>query len=62
LINDSIETNTFPNNLKSADVNPVYKKKDRTNAENYTALLWQMNVTNNFWKMRFFVKYIEWNL
>ena len=35
LINKNIEISTFPDSLKSADVFPIYKKKDRTNAENY---------------------------
>ena len=35
LINNNIEENSFPDVLKSADVNPVFKKKDRTDAENY---------------------------
>ena len=34
-INSSIEQNEFPNELKLADVIPIYKKKDPLNKENY---------------------------
>ena len=36
VINSSIEQNEFPNELKLADVIPIYKKKDSLNKENYT--------------------------
>ena len=35
LINGHIESSSFPDSLKFADVNPVHKKKERTNPENY---------------------------
>ena len=34
-MNSSIERNEFPNELKLADVLPIYKKKDPLNKENY---------------------------
>ena len=35
IINDNIENNNFPDTLKLADVNPIFKKDHRTNVENY---------------------------
>lgn len=35
IINDNLNNNTFPDSLKLADVNPVFKKNHRTNVENY---------------------------
>ena len=33
--NQSIKNATFPNELKNADISPVYKKKDRHDKSNY---------------------------
>ena len=35
LLNDSLETGTFPDSLKLADVTPVFKKKDPLNTTNF---------------------------
>ena len=35
LLNDSLETGTFPDSLKLADITPVFKKKDPLNKTNY---------------------------
>ena len=35
LLNESIETGSFPDSLKSADITPVFKKKDPLNKTNY---------------------------
>ena len=35
LLNESIETGTFPDCLKLADITPVFKKKDPLNKTNY---------------------------
>ena len=35
LINTSIESSTFPDHLKIADIFPVFKKEDATNPKNY---------------------------
>ena len=35
LINTSITSGTFPDQLKIADISPVFKKDDATNAKNY---------------------------
>ena len=35
LLNDFLETGTFPNSLKLADITPVFKKKDPLNKTNY---------------------------
>ena len=34
-INESIKKNEFPNELKAADITPVFKKEDPPNKENY---------------------------
>ena len=34
-INESIKKNEFPNELKSADITPIFKKEDPLNKENY---------------------------
>ena len=33
--NQNIKNSTFPNELKNADISPVFKKKDRHNKSNY---------------------------
>ena len=33
--NQNIKNSTFPNELKNADISPVYKKKDRHDKSNY---------------------------
>ena len=33
--NQNIRNSTFPNELKNADISPVYKKKDRHDKSNY---------------------------
>jgi len=38
LINSCITQNVFPTNLKMADINPVYKKKDKLNKDNYRSI------------------------
>ena len=35
IINSSFEQNEFPNELKLADIIPIFKKKDPLNKENY---------------------------
>ena len=35
LVNDSLETGMFPDNLNLADITPVFKKKDPLNKANY---------------------------
>ena len=35
LINDSFQSNEFPDKLKVADIKPVFKKYDATNVKNY---------------------------
>ena len=35
LINTSITSGTFPDQLKIADISPIFKKEDATNAKNY---------------------------
>ena len=35
LLNDSLETGTFSDSLKLADITPVFKKKDPLNKTNY---------------------------
>ena len=35
MINDMFNKNEFPNELKVADVTPVFKKDDSTNVKNY---------------------------
>ena len=35
MINNAIDTGTFPDALKKADVTPVFKKADRLSKENY---------------------------
>ena len=35
LVNASFKNNTFPNELKVADVTPVFKKEDATDVKNY---------------------------
>ena len=35
LLNDFLETGTFPDSLKLADITPVFKKKDPLNKTNY---------------------------
>ena len=39
LLNDSLETGTFPDSLKLADITPVFKKKDLLNKTNYRPVL-----------------------
>ena len=34
-INESIKKNGFPNELKAADITPIFKKEDSLNKENY---------------------------
>jgi len=38
LINACIREGVFPSNLKMADINPVYKKKDKLNKDNYRSI------------------------
>ena len=38
IINSSFEQNEFPNELKLADIIPIFKKKDPLNKENYRPL------------------------
>ena len=35
LLNESLETSTFPNILKLADITPLFKKKDPLDKTNY---------------------------
>ena len=35
LVNDSISKNIFPDDLKLADITPIFKKEDATNVKNY---------------------------
>ena len=35
MINNAIDTGTFPDALKKADVTPVFKKADQLSKENY---------------------------
>ena len=46
VINSSIEQNKFPNELKLADVLPIYKKKDLLNKDSYrpVSLLSHMSI------------------
>ena len=37
-INESFKKNEFPNEMKTADVTPIFKKEDRLNKENYRPL------------------------
>ena len=36
--NPNIKNSTFPNELKNADISPVYKKKDRHDKSNYKSV------------------------
>ena len=38
IINMSIDNNCYPNNLKLAEVSPVFKKKDDLDKENYRSV------------------------
>jgi len=38
LINSCINAGIFPSNFKMADINPVYKKKDKLNKDNYRSI------------------------
>ena len=35
LFNISISTSTFPNSLKTSEINPLHKKEDRSSCRNY---------------------------
>ena len=35
IINESLTNNKFPDDLKLADVTPVFKSEDKTNVKNY---------------------------
>lgn len=58
LVNLSLSTGSFPNKLKVSKVNPVYKKQDRTNAENYRPIaeasslskIFEYSMINRLWK------------
>ena len=39
IYNNSLKSNSFPNNLKMADVIPGFKKDDKTNKENYRPII-----------------------
>ena len=39
IINSSFEQNEFPNELKLADIIPIFKKKDPLNKENYRPVI-----------------------
>ena len=39
ILNTSLERGCFPNQLKLAEVNPVFKKEDELNKENYLRLV-----------------------
>ena len=68
LINGSFQAGNFPNELKLAEVTPVYKKKDPLNKENccpvsllsYTSKLFEKIVyeqMNSYMGLRFFLIY-----
>jgi hypothetical protein len=38
LINESIRTNTFPDQMKQANITPLFKKKDKLNKDNYRSV------------------------
>ena len=38
LINQCIRTNTFPNQMKQANITPLFKKKDKLNKDNYRSV------------------------
>ena len=48
IINNSFQTGNFPNELKLAEVTPVYKKKNHFNKENYRPVSVSSHVSKNF--------------
>ena len=48
IINNSVQTGNFPNELKLAEVTPVYKKKNHFNKENYRPVSVSSHVSKNF--------------
>ena len=50
IINDSFQTGNFPNEIKLAEVTPVYKKKDPLNRENYCTVSFLSHVSKIFEK------------
>ena len=49
-LNITIETNTFPAELKYADVKPVFKNDSRTEMKNYRPINILPNVSKNYEK------------
>ena len=56
IFNDCAKSGNFPDNLKYADITPVYKKGDTTDKTNYRLI----RTLSNFWKnCRFMPKSIH---
>ena len=51
LLNDSLETGTFPESLKLANITPVFKKKDPLNKNNYRPVSILLIVSKTFEKI-----------
>ena len=51
MINDSFQTGNFPNDLKLAEVAPLYKQKDPLSMENYRPVSVLSHVSKNFEKI-----------
>ena len=51
LLNKSLETNTFQDSLKLADITTVFKKKDPSNKTNYYPVIVKLIVSKSFEKI-----------
>ena len=51
LFNECLTTGNFPDNLKLAHINPVFKKKDPLNNENYKAVSVLPSISKIFEKL-----------
>ena len=61
ILNESVETRIYPDNIKLADITPVFKKKDPLNKINYRPVSVLPSVSKIFQKLlqHQFVNYIE---